>query len=87
VPYEDTRCNYANSLILIDRVFGTYRDGESEAVGQDERRRLSIPEQFLFPFQPVIAKIKARRSRAEVMSGGVEATGFDAVGSSSPAAV
>jgi sterol desaturase/sphingolipid hydroxylase (fatty acid hydroxylase superfamily) len=65
VPYEDTRCNYANSLILIDRVFGTYRDGESEEVGQDERRRLSIPEQFLFPVAPVIAKVKARRRHAE----------------------
>ena len=64
VGYEDTRCNYANSLILIDRVFGTFRAGESEAVGQDERRRLSIPEQFLFPFQPLIAKIRARRSYA-----------------------
>jgi sterol desaturase/sphingolipid hydroxylase (fatty acid hydroxylase superfamily) len=62
VAYEDTRCNYANSLILIDRLFGTYRDGESETVGQDERRRLSIPQQFLFPFQPAVAKIRARRA-------------------------
>jgi len=69
VAYEDTRCNYANSLILIDRVFGTFRAGESEIVGQDERRRLSIPEQFLFPFQPVIAKIKARRAYAEAAAG------------------
>jgi len=66
VAYEDTRCNYANSLILIDRIFGTFRAGESEIVGQDERRRLSIREQFLFPFQPVIAKIRARRAYAEV---------------------
>jgi len=65
VAHENTRCNYANSLILIDRVFGTYRDGECEAVGQDERRRLSIPEQFMFPFQPVIAKVRARRGNAE----------------------
>jgi len=69
VAYEDTRCNYANSLILIDRVFGTFRAGESEIVGQDERRRLSIREQFLFPFQPVIAKIKARRAYAEAAAG------------------
>jgi sterol desaturase/sphingolipid hydroxylase (fatty acid hydroxylase superfamily) len=61
VGYEETRCNYANSLILLDRIFGTYRDGEAEAVGQDERRRLSIREQMLFPFQPMIAKIRARR--------------------------
>lgn len=59
--YESTRCNYANSLILIDRVFGTYREGESTVVGQDDCRRLSIREQFLFPFQPAIDRIKARR--------------------------
>jgi sterol desaturase/sphingolipid hydroxylase (fatty acid hydroxylase superfamily) len=64
VGYEDTRCNYANSLILIDRVFGTYRDGESELVGQDERRRLSIPEQMIFPFRPLIDKIRAKRNYA-----------------------
>ena len=65
VAYEDTRCNYGNSLILIDRIFGTYRAGESEIVGQEERRRLSIREQFVFPFQPVIAKIRAKRGYAE----------------------
>ena len=71
VSYEATRCNYGNSLILLDRIFGTYRAGESEAVGQDERRRLSIPEQFLFPFQPLIATIKAKRARpgAEAVAG------------------
>ncbi|TCM20560.1 fatty acid hydroxylase family protein [Novosphingobium sp. PhB165] len=64
VDYEATRCNYANSLILIDRIFGTYREGESAIVGQDERKRLSIREQFLFPFQPLIARIIAKRSEA-----------------------
>jgi len=64
VPYEDTRCNYANSLILIDRVFRTYRHGESELVGQDDRRRLSIMEQMIFPFRPLIDKIKAKRNYA-----------------------
>ena len=49
LSYEDTRCNYGNSLILWDRVFGTFREGESEVVGQDDRRRLSIREQWLFP--------------------------------------
>lgn len=58
LSYEDTRCNYGNSLILLDRVFGTYREGESSIVGQDERRRLSIREQFLFPFRPLIAKVE-----------------------------
>ena len=62
LSYEDTRCNYGNSLILLDRVFGTYRDGESEIVGQGERRRLSIKEQFLFPFQPWIDRFKAKRA-------------------------
>ena len=64
VPYEDTRCNYANSLILIDRVFGTFRDGEADTVGQDERKRLTIREQFAFPFVPLISMIKTRRSRS-----------------------
>ncbi|MXP25805.1 fatty acid hydroxylase family protein [Altererythrobacter indicus] len=61
LSYEDTRCNYANSLILLDRIFGTYREGESSIVGQDERKRLSIWEQFMFPFQPVIEKLKKKR--------------------------
>ena len=61
VGYEETRCNYANSMILIDRVFGTYREGEGVLVGQDERRRLSIREQFLFPFVPVFDAWKRRR--------------------------
>ncbi|MFW2830565.1 sterol desaturase family protein [Sphingomonas sp. ID0503] len=59
--FDETRCNYANSLILLDRIFGTYREGEASVVGQDERKRLSIAEQFLFPFQPAIAAVKARR--------------------------
>ena len=68
--YEDTRCNYGNSLILLDRIFGTYRDGESAIVGQDERRRLSIWEQFTFPARPVIEKIKARQAaQAETAAG------------------
>nr|WP_238995211.1 sterol desaturase family protein [Sphingomonas solaris] len=62
--YEETRCNYGNSLILLDRLFGTYRDGESAIVGQDERRRLSIAEQMLFPFQPAIDRVRERRAQA-----------------------
>src|SRR5579859_5001955 len=42
VQYLETRCNYANSLLLLDHMFGTFRAGESESVGQDERKRLSI---------------------------------------------
>lgn len=49
LSYEDTRCNYGNSVILWDRLFGTFKEGESEIVGQGDRRRLSIREQFLFP--------------------------------------
>lgn len=60
--YDSTRSNYGNSLILLDRIFGTYRDGEAEVVGQDDRRRLSIREQALFPFQPLIANYNARRA-------------------------
>jgi sterol desaturase/sphingolipid hydroxylase (fatty acid hydroxylase superfamily) len=58
LSYEDTRCNYGNSVIVWDRVFGTYREGESEVVGQDERKRLSIREQFLFPILPWLEKRK-----------------------------
>ena len=60
VPYADTRCNYANSLILIDRVLGTYRAGEAMLVGQGDRRRLSIAEQFRFPFGPLIALVRGK---------------------------
>ncbi|QUT08152.1 sterol desaturase family protein [Sphingobium phenoxybenzoativorans] len=66
VGYEETRCNYANSLILIDRVLGTYREGEGILVGQDDRRRLSIWEQFMFPWLSWIEKIKARRKNSAV---------------------
>jgi sterol desaturase/sphingolipid hydroxylase (fatty acid hydroxylase superfamily) len=59
VGYTETRCNYANSLIVIDRLFGTFRQGESAVVGQDERKRLLIQQQFMFPFRPLLAMIKA----------------------------
>ncbi len=65
VGYEETRCNFGNSLILLDRIFGTYRDGEAEAVGQGERRRLSIVEQTLFPLRPVIDAVQAKRRQPE----------------------
>jgi sterol desaturase/sphingolipid hydroxylase (fatty acid hydroxylase superfamily) len=64
LSYEDTRCNYGCSLILLDRIFGTYREGESAIVGQGERVRLSIREQFLFPLRPLIAMIHAKRQTA-----------------------
>jgi sterol desaturase/sphingolipid hydroxylase (fatty acid hydroxylase superfamily) len=59
LSYEDTRCNYGNTVILWDRLFGTYREGESAVVGQDERKRLSIREQWLFPILPWLEKRKA----------------------------
>jgi sterol desaturase/sphingolipid hydroxylase (fatty acid hydroxylase superfamily) len=62
LSFEDTRCNYGNCVILFDRLFGTFRDGESAVVGQDERERLSIQQQFLFPVQPWIDRIKAGRA-------------------------
>jgi sterol desaturase/sphingolipid hydroxylase (fatty acid hydroxylase superfamily) len=58
VGFKETRCNYANVLILLDHLFGTYRKGEAEVVGQDDRRRLTIPEQFMFPLRPLMAWIK-----------------------------
>lgn len=64
LSYEDTRCNYGNSLILMDRIFGTYREGESSLVGQDERKRLSIAQQWLFPFQPWIDRKMAKRRQS-----------------------
>jgi sterol desaturase/sphingolipid hydroxylase (fatty acid hydroxylase superfamily) len=64
VPLEDTRSNYANSLILIDRIFGTFKDGEGVVVGQDERKRLSIWDQTVFPFMPLVKMIKARRDQS-----------------------
>jgi sterol desaturase/sphingolipid hydroxylase (fatty acid hydroxylase superfamily) len=60
--HEDTRCNYGGTLIIIDRMLGTFRDGESAIVGQDERQRLSIWQQFIFPLRPLISAIKARQS-------------------------
>ena len=67
--YESTRCNYGNSLILLDRIFGTYRAGEAEVVGQDERRRLSIWEQTIFPFKPLIARYKGHNRPANMEDG------------------
>lgn len=64
VNYDDTRCNYANSLILIDRLFGTYREGESAVVGQDDRKRLTIWEQFMFPWLSWIDALKAKWTKS-----------------------
>jgi sterol desaturase/sphingolipid hydroxylase (fatty acid hydroxylase superfamily) len=68
LSFEDTRCNYGNSLILLDRIFGTYRAGESAIVGQGDRKRLSIWEQTVFPARPLIDKIKAKRQDAAAIN-------------------
>jgi len=41
-------------------LFGTYKEGESVLVGQDDRKRLSIWEQWTFPLRPWLEKRKAR---------------------------
>jgi len=48
--FEATRSNYASSLIVIDRIFGTCVDGEAELLGMEGGRRMSIREQMLHPF-------------------------------------
>ncbi|MGK2911274.1 MAG: sterol desaturase family protein [Sphingobium sp.] len=68
LSYEDTRCNYGNSLILLDRIFGTYREGESSVVGQDDRKRLSIWEQTTFPLRPLIEKVRTKREELDSRS-------------------
>jgi len=64
VGFAETRCNYANALILCDRLCGTFRPGEAAIVGQDERKRLSISQQFMFPFRPLMAMIKANTDKS-----------------------
>lgn len=58
--FEDTRCNYGNCIILFDRLFGTFREGESAIAGQGDRRRLTIREQFLFPYTDWVERRRAR---------------------------
>jgi sterol desaturase/sphingolipid hydroxylase (fatty acid hydroxylase superfamily) len=69
VGFAETRCNYANALILCDRLFGTFRPGEAEVVGQDERKRLQISEQFMFPLRPLLAMIKGTADKSASASG------------------
>lgn len=60
--FEDTRCNYGNCIILFDRMFGTFRAGESAIAGQGDRQRLSIREQFLFPYTDWAERRRAREA-------------------------
>ena len=69
VGFAETRCNYANALILCDRMCGTFRPGEAEVVGQDERKRLLISQQFMFPLRPFMAMIKPNPDKSASTSG------------------
>jgi sterol desaturase/sphingolipid hydroxylase (fatty acid hydroxylase superfamily) len=69
VGFAETRCNYANALILIDRLFGTFRRGEAQVVGQDDRKRLLIREQLMFPLRPWLAMRKANSGKSASASG------------------
>jgi len=60
--WEDTRCNYGGVLIIFDRLFGTFREGESVIVGQDDRKRLSIWEQTIFTFREPMLALKAKKA-------------------------
>jgi len=64
VRFQETRRNYANVPILLDRVFGTFRRGEAAVFGRDERKRLRISEQLQFPLRLVRAWIKGRSAPA-----------------------
>ncbi|EZP72023.1 Sterol desaturase [Sphingomonas paucimobilis] len=86
--YDSTRCNYGNSLILLDRIFGTYREGEAAVVGQDYRRRLTIWEQTIFPFRPLIERYKTRKAAAQASGNSIgpdqadgDAPGRETIGS------
>jgi sterol desaturase/sphingolipid hydroxylase (fatty acid hydroxylase superfamily) len=68
VGYEVTRCNYAGTLIIIDRLLGTFHEGESAVVGQEGRQRLTIPQQWIYTFRPLIAAIKGRLRTESVAS-------------------
>ena len=58
--YEATRCNYSNSFIFIDRMFGTCIDGEAEMLGLEHGRRMSISEQMTYPFTEGWKSLKER---------------------------
>ena len=61
--FEATRSNYAGSLIVIDRIFGTCVDGEAELLGMEGGRRMSIREQMTHPFTEGWKALKQRFGR------------------------
>jgi sterol desaturase/sphingolipid hydroxylase (fatty acid hydroxylase superfamily) len=65
--YEATRSNYAGSLIVIDRIFGTCVDGEAELLGMEGGRRMSIREQMTHPFSEGWRAVKQRFGRSSAV--------------------
>ncbi|HEX7782898.1 MAG TPA: sterol desaturase family protein [Sphingobium sp.] len=61
--YEATRSNYANSWVIIDRIFGTCVDGEAELLGMEGGRKMSIRETMLYPFAEGWKTIRERFGR------------------------
>jgi sterol desaturase/sphingolipid hydroxylase (fatty acid hydroxylase superfamily) len=72
--YEATRSNYANSLIFIDRIFGTCVDGEAELLGMEGGRRMSIREQMTHPFSEGWKALKERFGRSSAANTAKSAT-------------
>jgi sterol desaturase/sphingolipid hydroxylase (fatty acid hydroxylase superfamily) len=67
VGYEETRCNYANSMILIDRVLGTYREAKASWLARTSAACRSRSSSC--SFVPVVDAIKARRERRDAVHG------------------
>ncbi|WP_164157162.1 sterol desaturase family protein [Sandarakinorhabdus rubra] len=63
LDYEATRSNYANCLILIDRLHGTFRAGEGVLLGQ-EGGRLTVGGIMLYTFMPIINALRGGRRPA-----------------------
>jgi hypothetical protein len=56
-------------MILIDRMFGTFRPGEAAVVGQEERKRLLISQQLMFPLRPLMAMVKGNPDKSASTAG------------------
>lgn len=70
--YEAARCNYATVFILFDRLFGTFREGSEEFVGQDGGRRMSLLEQMLCPFTMLMRRRRAVAANGAAIGQGPE---------------
>ena len=69
VGFNETRCNYANALIFAIACSVRFARANRNVVGQDERKRLSIRQQFMFPLRPLIAMIKAKPGKSASAAG------------------